>query len=315
MFKEDTAFQLNILEYLNCLPKTTKNGILSSQIDKKVEELESKPELAQVSKELLAKWRSFETYKRITKKEVTEIGNKKVDLRRMRLPPGWEIIHENGKPVYYNAQQQTKLHHPPNGVSKTFGGAQSSRASTPDSPSNGFGVKRVLDAEEYEKKKQQRIEYQRKELERLKNEEVQQLKEKMELEDQKKTELEKIIAEANRQKEMEKQDRLKKEQEEEQKRQKKLQQTKGDYLLHKWHRFFAAIVPNLVKHYEKDLGKDHMKECARDIVKILSSKELKKDAKRAPPAELSKEKKAKVREFTRIYMKKFSEKHAQRNKK
>nr|1E0N_A Chain A, HYPOTHETICAL PROTEIN [Saccharomyces cerevisiae] len=27
--------------------------------------------------------------------------------------PGWEIIHENGRPLYYNAEQKTKLHYPP----------------------------------------------------------------------------------------------------------------------------------------------------------------------------------------------------------
>ncbi|CAR23967.1 histone methyltransferase SET2 [Lachancea thermotolerans CBS 6340] len=318
IFEDDSEIQLEILEYLNCLPKTTKNGIISSQIDKKVEELKEKPELTQVSDELLAKWRSFETYKRITKKDISESSHKKMDLRRLRLPPGWEIIHENGKPVYYNAQQQTKLHHPPNGVTKTFGGSQPSRPSTPlDSPSNGAisSKKRPLDAEEYEKKKKQRIEFQRKELERLKNEELQQLKDKLELEDQKKTELEKIIAEANQQKELEKQQKFKEQQEEEQKRQKKLQQSKGDYMLHKWNRFFAGFVPNLVRHYEKDLGKDHIKECARDIVKTLSSKELKKDPKKSPPPEPSKEKKAKVREFTKVYMEKFSQKYAQRKKK
>ncbi|SCV03433.1 LANO_0G04104g1_1 [Lachancea nothofagi CBS 11611] len=322
-FDEDTDFQLKILDFLDCLPKTTKNGILSSQIDKKLEELKSQPELAQVSDKLLHKWKTFETYNRITKKDVSDnILDTKMDLRRIRLPPGWELIHENGKPVYYNAQQQTKLHQPPNGASKTFSGAKApSRSSTPsDVPANGYGNKknRVFDAEEYEKKKQQRMEYQQKELERIKIEETRLSKMKMELEDQKKSELEKIIAEVNEQKELEKQEKIKKEQEaqEEQQRrqQKKIQQSKGDYIIHKWNKFFAAVVPNMVKHYEKNLGRDHIKECARDIAKILSSKEVKKDSKKGPPSDLSKEKRAKVREFTKAYMEKFLERYPQRKK-
>ncbi|CEP64434.1 histone methyltransferase SET2 LALA0_S11e04016g [Lachancea lanzarotensis] len=315
-FHEDAEFQLDILHYLDCLPKTTKNGILASQIGNKVEELKCEPRLYDICEALLQKWNSFETYKRITKKDVSEnISIMKTDLRRIRLPPGWELIHENGKPVYYNAQQQTKLHQPPNGASKTFNGARKpGRNTTPDIAANGSAnkKKRVFDAEEYEKKKKQRMEYQQKEIERLKNEEMRQLKLKMELEDQKKTELRKIIAEVNQQKEQEKIDKMKREEEEQQRKQRRLQQTKGEHLMHKWNKLFASVVPNMVRHYEKDLGKEHIKECARDIAKILSNKEVKKDQTRHPPAELSKEKRIKVREFTKIYMEKFSERYARR---
>ncbi|SCU99595.1 LAME_0G04104g1_1 [Lachancea meyersii CBS 8951] len=315
-FCDEPNFQLEILQYLDCLPKTTKNGILLSQIDKKVEELRSQPELQQVCDTLLEKWSTYETYKRISKKDVSEnISKTKTDLRRIRLPPGWELIHENGKPVYYNAQQQTKLHQPPNGVSKTFsGGRAPSRNATPEVPANGFNgkKKRVFDTEEYEKKKKQRMEYQQKEIERLKSEETRQLKLKLELEDRKKTELERIIAEANEQKEQEKLEKRKREEEEQQKKQRRMQQSKGEYMMHKWNKFFASIVPNMVRHYEKDLGKEHIKECSRDIAKILSSKEVKKDSKRGPPEEMSKEKRVKVREFTKAYMEKFSERYSRR---
>ncbi|SCU87474.1 LADA_0E04214g1_1 [Lachancea dasiensis] len=318
-FENDTEFQENIIKYLVRLPKTTKNGILSSQIDKKVEELASKSMLEGIAQELLEKWDSFETYKRITKKDVSEnISKTKTDLRRIRLPPGWELIHENGKPVYYNAQQQTKLHQPPVGVSKTFsGGNAHSRSQTPVDPnSNGYlnKKKRIMDTEEYERKKQQRIEYQQKEIEKLKEEEKRQLKLKMELEHQKKSELEKIIAEANEQKEQEKRDFLKKQEEDQQRRQKKVLKSKDDYIMHKWNKVFASVVPNIVKHYERNLGKEHIKECSRDITNILSKKEVKKDAKRTPPSELSKEKRAKVREFIKSYMEKFSQRHSKREK-
>lgn len=319
LFEDNTELQSDLLQYLETLPKTTKNGITSSQIDLKVKELSSNPQLTDLCQNLLFKWDSFETYKRISKKDVSESSRRKEDLRRIRLPPGWEIIHENGRPVYYNAQQQTKLHTPPSGTSKTFGMTSGSRHSTPSAESPApVSVSRKrpqLDSETYEKKKLQRLEFQRKELERLKEEEVRQLKAKMQLEDLKKSELEKIIAEANRQKEIEKEEKLKKDEKDKEERRKKLQKSNGDHMLHKWNKFFAGFVPNMVKHYEKDLGHEHIKQCSRDITKILSSKELKKDPKKCPPPELSKEKKVKVKEFIKSYMEKFSKKYAHKTKK
>lgn len=173
----------------------------------------------------------------------------------------------------------------------------------------------MLDQKTYEQKKRQRIEQELREIERLKEEEKRQLKARMELEHTRKSELEKIIAEANMQKELEKQQRAKKEQEEEERRSKrKLLQAQGGHVEHKWNKFFAAFVPNIVKRYEKDVGHNNVKECARDVVKILTAKELKKDPKKAPPAEPSREKRAKVKEFTKVYMEKFIQKLAHKSK-
>lgn len=326
MFQGQTEVQLDILRYVELLPKTTKNGIVSSQIDSRVSELRSVPELASTCDALLAKWDRYETYKRITKRDISEASNKTVDLRRMRLPPGWEIIHENGRPVYYNAQQQTKLHHPPSGASKTFSSV-ASRSSTPSRAGSSASLSQagtvssapakrpMLDQKTYEQKKRQRIEQELREIERLKEEEKRQLKARMELEHTRKSELEKIIAEANMQKELEKQQRAKEEEEEEERRSKRKQlQAQGGHVEHKWNKFFAAFVPNIVKRYEKDVGHNNVKECARDVVKILTAKELKKDPKKAPPAEPSREKRAKVKEFTKVYMEKFIQKLAHKSK-
>lgn len=123
------------------------------------------------------------------------------------------------------------------------------------------------------------------------------------MENQKKSELEKIIAEANKLKDIEREEQAQLQKEKEEKRLKK----KNNHLEHKWNKFFASFVPSLLRKYEQQdaLSHEHAKQCARDIVKILTSKELKKDGAKAPPEEPSKDKRTKVKQFTASYMSKF----------
>ncbi|SCV00952.1 LAMI_0G08350g1_1 [Lachancea mirantina] len=320
-FRDDIDFCTELLEYLEGLPKTTKNGIVSSRLGNVIEDLSPVPEFSNICQNLLAKWATFETYKRITKKDISDSGDRKLDLRRIRLPPGWEIIHENGRPVYFNAEQQTKLNEPPTGEVKALQNGTSNRSRESSSFGENLGggtfakKRPALDQETYEKKKKQRLDMQIKELEKVKEEELRQLKAKLELENEKKSELERIIAEANQQKEQEREENQKRLMEQEEKRLKRLQQTKGDHLTHRWNKFFAGFVPNMIKHYEKDLSREHIKECARDIARILSGKELKKNGQKGPPNELSKEKRKKVKEFTQVYMDKFCQRRSEKTKK
>lgn len=303
-----------ILDFLLELPKTTKNGILSSQIGDSITNLSVEcSDLKPECDELLEKWSKFETYKRITKKDINVASNKMIDLRRIRLPPGWEVIHENGRPLYYNAEQKTKLHYPPTGSSKTF----NSRSSTPiDSMSTGGIVKTAialdlkkhkLSDEEYERKKRKRLEYERNALERAKQEELESLKQKLKLENERKSVLEDIIAEANKQKEVQKEEAKKLVEAKEAKRLKRKTASQSQRLEHSWNKFFASFVPNLIRSNPQSKQFDHenIKQCAKDIVKILTTKELKKDLSRAPPDDLSKEKRHKVKEFIKSYMDKI----------
>lgn len=319
MFEDNLEMEQRILEFLIGLPKTTKNGITSSQIDQAVSQLKQKQEpLAEECDKLLAKWSEFETYKRIDKKDIKEASNRKVDLRRIRLPPGWEIVHENGKPMYYNAQKKTKLHTPPTGSSKSFSEKPYSKRDGPPKRNGVNGPKRPrLDDEEYEKHKQRRMEMEKEAIEKVKEKELSALKEKLEIENQKKNDLMKIIEEANRQRELEREELLKAEKEKEERKLKKKKQSQTNHVEHKWNKFFASFVPNLLRKYEHDkqISHDSAKQCARDIVKILTSKELKKDVSRAPPDEPTKEKRAKVKQFTQSYMEKFLLKKKSRSNK
>lgn len=319
LFENDLETKDRMLRFLLSLPKTTKNGIVNSQIDLQILQLreDSKP-LREICNQLLSKWDEFETYKRITKRDINEASKKMVDLRRIRLPPGWETIHENGKPMYYNAQLKTKLHHPPSGSSKTFksnGFQKVNGHGKPIDQRNATVVKRSrLDDDEYENMKQRRLEREAELIQMAKEEEMRQMRLKLELENQKKTDLLNIIAQANRLRETEKEEVSKLEREKEEHRLQKKKLSNSMHLEHKWNKFFATFVPNLLRHYEKEgkVSREHIKKCAKDIVKILTSKELKKDETRSPPDEPSKEKRAKVKHFTKSYMEKFQLKYNQK---
>ncbi|EDO18530.1 hypothetical protein Kpol_2001p35 [Vanderwaltozyma polyspora DSM 70294] len=313
-YANDIGLLGQILEFLDRLPKTTKNGITSSGIDKKINDLITRDNtLYNKGEELLEKWNSYETYNRISKKDINEISKKATDVRRIRLPPGWEIVHENGQPMYYNAQLQTKLRHPPSGSSKTFNSRTSSRDNLHGfhKKNSNFNKRHRLDDDAYEKIKMKRIENEMKALEKAKDEEKRLLKEKFELENQKKSELTKIIEFANKQKELEREQSIKEKEERAKRRVEKKQVSRSSHIEHKWNKFFASVVPNLLKKYENEhnISHEHTKHCSREIVKILTSKELKKDPSRAPDEEPTKEKRAKIRDFTTIYMDKFIQKY------
>lgn len=322
MFDSDSEIPFKILNFLKSLPRTTKNGIINSGIEKKVEQLKANQALSEICEELLEKWSKYDTYKSITKRDISENG-KMLDLRRIRLPMGWELIHENGKPIYYNAQTQKKQSQPPTdtiSTSQSSNGQSSSRTKSrsstpltgsrysgsnnylPPSTYNQMQQKRQLSPEEYEKRKKSRIEWEKKELEQRKLKEQEALKAKLELETQKKSELERIIEEANKQKELEREEKILRQKEEEEKKKQKKQKSISNHLETKWTKFFAQHVPNLIKQYQNDVGKDLIRESARNIVKSLTSKELKKDSTRIPPSELTKDKRAKVKAFSTQYM-------------
>ena len=331
MFEDKPHIVAKILNFLAMLPKTTKNGITQSGIDKKVEEIKSKDsEFKSVCEELLDKWSKYETYTRISKKDVNE-NSKVIDLRRIRLPIGWELIHENGKPVYYNAQRQIKQSVPPtdsayrsnsngNISNNGNGGGASdlkSRSGTPNGGTSRYSgsnkyippptygqmqQKRNLSPEEYEKRKRMRLEWEQRELEQRKQREQEELKAKLEQEKLKKSELERIIEEANKQKEQEKLEKIKQQKEEEEKRKLKKQTNHTNVVEAKWVKFFAKYVPNLIKNYQQEVGKELFKESAKNIVKSLAQKEMKKGSSRLPPDELSQEKRAKVKTFSIQYM-------------
>lgn len=82
-----------------------------------------------------------------------------------------------------------------------------------------------------------------------------------------------------------------------------------------WHSHFASYVPNAIKKYETKIGRENLKSCARDIVHLLTEKEMKRHVGEAAPSSLSEERKAKIKSFCKAYMTKFMQKYEEKAKK
>lgn len=87
----------------------------------------------------------------------------------------------------------------------------------------------------------------------------------------------------------------------------------SEALIKLWNKAFAMHVPNMIKKYEKQIGHENLKRCAKDIVQILSEKEITRHGVgHLPPKQLKDEKLKKVKEYTRDYMKKWLHKWSQK---
>lgn len=82
-----------------------------------------------------------------------------------------------------------------------------------------------------------------------------------------------------------------------------------------WKKTLASHVPNLIKKYEKEVGHDNIKGCAKDLVHVLTQKELKKDPDSRPPAQLEAAKVKKLKEFCTTFMEKFLVKYRAKREK
>lgn len=82
----------------------------------------------------------------------------------------------------------------------------------------------------------------------------------------------------------------------------------------KWMALFASYVPNILKKYESEIGRDNLKNCAREIVHHLAKKEEKRHTGEPAPSVLSDERKAKIKTFSKEYMAKFMQKFEEKKK-
>ncbi|KAG5419110.1 SET2 [Candida metapsilosis] len=90
---------------------------------------------------------------------------------------------------------------------------------------------------------------------------------------------------------------------------KKKEGNKETSLESQWKHVMAKHVPNLLKSYVDEIGKDNVKGCAKEIVNNLSTREANKGV--APPSskELDKHKIKKMKEYSDTYMEKFLTKY------
>ncbi|CAK9685568.1 unnamed protein product [Candida parapsilosis] len=76
-----------------------------------------------------------------------------------------------------------------------------------------------------------------------------------------------------------------------------------------WKHVMAKHVPNLLKSYVDEIGKDNVKGCAKEIVNNLAAREANKGAPPSSSKELDKHKLKKLKEYSDTYMEKFLTKY------
>jgi histone-lysine N-methyltransferase SETD2 len=309
-YQEDEELIENILTILTRWPKVTKNKISSSQIEDVIKDLNSKTnneEIKMLATDLLDEWSKLQMAYRIPKTldksntinnaygrgttspepdRTEETYQTNQSHKEPTLPDGWEMAFDENtqKPYYFNRKKNlSRWTHPAEDIIPTGPRDMNKRKKTGD---------------EF-----------RKEEERLRKEKEEQFNEIQ----RKQKLLQEMILQSQEA------DRVRREQEEKARQEQKLKAkakaksraTNGHHssssvvVEANWKTLFARHVPNLLKKYEPEIGKENCKGCSKDLVKILVSKEMKRDTKESPPAELDKHKLKKIKEYSKGYMDKF----------
>jgi SET domain-containing protein len=322
----DPPLLVMLLEILLRWPKVTKNKILLLQIEavvRLIEQTTGDARVRELCALLLAEWGALQMAYRIPKHaggaaagyarrdddtagsgDDANGGATDTDARADAaadadpLPDGWEstLDDASGQTYYFNrelglSRWDRPTHPVPEDARRppAAAAAYGSDALTPNTPLAKPNMDEVIAKREEERLQRER-ERQFREL-KARDRRLQELITASQREAEAKRELE---AKARR-------DAL---EEKERKRRKKHPKPPAPPL---WTRLFAKTVPNMIKKHEPEIGHDNVKNCARDIVKLLSDKEA---AKLLPvPAELDRHKTKKVHDFCRGYMDKFLAKY------
>lgn len=322
-FSEDDETVIDTLKILAKWPKVTRNKISSSQIEDVVRQLNDKSdnkEIKRLSSELLTEWGNLQMAYRIPKNvggdrtsnspsvygrgarsrspEPTETAA----VPEEPLPEGWaEAFDPNTqKPYYYHVQLGTSrwdrpVKEPPKGPKNDF------------TPKKRTGNQEDILARHEEDRLRKQREAQFQEMQ------------------QKNQMLQEVIAQSQREAEEKRQaeerarlEKLAKSKEKHQRHQKSKKSKQESSKLtpeQQWAKLFAKYVPNMIKKHEKVIGHDNLKGCAKDLVKILAQKEIKKNPDTTPPSELERAKLKKIKDFSGTFMEKFLQKYQAKHNK
>lgn len=319
------SFVLQILQILKRWPTMTRNKIELSQIEDVVENIRatsSESEVVTVAEELLGEWSKLEMAYRIPK-GVADVSSTFIERNpRLQspiskvvdgsdsdeLPTGWQkALDPNTNTVYY--------YHTGLGISKW-----EKPTGVPTGPKNDRQDKKKVEKKARKEKprkfpaekefKLTQLEEDR--LQKLKEEQFNEVREKEKMlhelilqsqrdaEEKKKAEEEARISRIERHKE-------KRRRAEQIARKKKERKDKLSEVspLTLWMKAFAKHIPNMIKKYEGEIGHENVKGCAKDLVKILAEKEIRKHPESKPSQELERAKLKKLKEFSDQFMEKF----------
>lgn len=306
----DDELVIMIFEILKKWPKITKNKIFSSQIENVVSSIKDKTknnEIRDLSINLLEDWSKLKLAYRIPK---TMKNDNMLSYKRNERSNTNFTYESNTYPKkfksfeYYEPNNDLKIR-PKNFYSSKSRLSKDFNSFNPDRlkiQSNEFYKKKDLDLT---KKEVARIEEES--LKKEKEVEFQKLKEKEKL-------LYELISNTNKQDSknhninhsLKKNINSQKTDIKNQRNHDELTSIESSLSLKtQWTYLFAKYIPNLMKIYEKEIGKANIKGCAKDLVTILVNKELKKDPKIPVPKKLDKNKLKKIIDFINVFMEKF----------
>lgn len=322
---DDLVVQLLLV--LQRWPTMTRNKIELSQIEDTVKHLaenSTNPEILPLAANLVHDWSKLEMAYRIPKNASSardSVGGSMsplrgraqrlelpeavgLDMQDEDLPEGWQkALDPNTNTVYY--------YHTGLGVSKW----ERPVSAVPSGPKAPKAPKAQKQPKPENPKPRPQRNYNEDDFTRLQEERLQKQKEQQFHGVQEKQKLlldlivqsQKEVEEKKRLEEKIKQDRLEKHKERRRRKQEKhaAKVSSSDVLAETlWTKTLAKYVPNMIKKHEAEIGHEHIKGCARELVKILAGKEAKKsDAK--PPRELEGAKLKKLKEFSNTFMEKF----------
>lgn len=312
----DDELIIKILKILNKWPKLTRNKISSSKIEDKIKDISKSDneEIQTLCNQLLEEWSKLQMAYRIPKlatksntsysrairshspEEDTGYGGYEPieEDPTANLPEGWQAEYSTEHEAYYYYNEQENITTwekpaPPPPIPVKIETPRKPREPRDSTPSFNEAKLAQLEAERLQQAKLMQFN------------EVQN-KQKMLLD---------LINQNHKQAEQRRAlDKLKQQSEAKEKAKEKAKKhkpskSKPQNVEKLWGSVFAKYIPNFVKKHESEIGRDNVKGCARDIVKLLTDKELAKDNKKVPPLELENAKLKKIKDFTKSYMEKF----------
>lgn len=327
---QDDELVYHVIQILTKWPRVTRNKISSSQIEDVVKEINANtenPEIKSASDELLEAWSKLLMAYRIPKNERNK-GSPDAYSRSIRsrsksperngsadpqpledddtLPEGWKAAYDpnTNKNYYYHVESGiSKWERPKKEIPKGPRGPKHSEKPKRNDYNNSLGYSDDLLAKREEERMKKEKEDQFKEV-RQKEKLLQDLILQSQKEMEEKKQLEQKLKQEELERKKEKLAQRRKAKSESRKDSKKSSK-KAVPLETQWTKTFAGVIPNLLKKYETEIGRDNVKGCAKDLVKILVEKEIKKNPNVKPPSELTSSKIKKLKDYAKIFMEKF----------
>ena len=322
-YKEDSEICVLILQILQKWPSMTKNKISSSKIETYVKALatreESSEQVKDLSSKLLETWGNLEMAYRIPRRvrpPKSELNSEKSDTQRTEevdtnqeyrpTPPKKPAVRRDQPWRKQEFRGRDSHRSTPRPAVTTGSGTPQATPSKIDTVN--LDLQAIIDAatkkqeEQAELLKQQEAQKAEEEAARLAQEAAKRA-ERAKRHEEHKAAKERRASE-KRQKHKDRSSASKKAKLE---KAEKASDKKAEGDEKKLERMLAKFIPNVTVKYQDKLGKEQFKKRARELVKILVAKEMKRD--KPDCSELTDSKKSKLRAFAKEFMEKVLQRH------